>query len=60
MWEDIKFDMKHFNDIERLAMVGDQKWQHQVATLFKPFTKAESRYFDEADADKAREWLAQP
>ena len=25
LWEDIKFDVKHFADIERLAMVGEKK-----------------------------------
>ena len=25
LWEDIKFDVKHFGDIERLALVGDKK-----------------------------------
>ena len=25
LWADIKFDIKHFADIERLAMVGDKK-----------------------------------
>ena len=24
LWEDIKFDIRHFGDIERLAMVGDK------------------------------------
>ena len=27
LWEDLKFDLKHFAAIERLAMVGDRKWQ---------------------------------
>jgi len=48
--KDIKFDIKHFADIERLAMVGDKKWQHGMATFCKPFTKATIRYFDHADA----------
>jgi hypothetical protein len=26
-FEDIKFDLKHFADIERLALVGDRKWE---------------------------------
>jgi hypothetical protein len=26
MWEDMKFDIRHFADIERLAMIGDKKW----------------------------------
>jgi hypothetical protein len=59
MWEDIKFDVKHFGDIERLAMVGDKKWQHGMAAFFKPFTKATTRYFDQADAAKARKWLGE-
>ena len=54
LWEDIKFDVKHFADIERLAMVGEKKWQHGMAMFCKPFTKATIRYFDRADAAKAR------
>ena len=56
-WEDIKFDIKHFTDIERLAMVGDKQWQHDMAIFFKPFTKAESRYFDHTDIAGAQKWL---
>ena len=55
--EDIKFDVKHFADIERPALVGDKKWQHGMAMFCKPFTKAKVRYFDHADAAKARTWL---
>jgi len=57
LWEDIKFDVKHFADIERLAMVGDKKWQQGMATFCKPFTKATIKYFDHADAAEARTWL---
>jgi hypothetical protein len=57
MWEDIKFDFKHFADIERLAMIGEKKWQRGMATFCKPFTKAAIRYFDHADAAEARKWL---
>jgi hypothetical protein len=59
VWEDIKFDMKHFADIERLAMVGEKKWQHGMAEFFKPFTNATMRYFDHADAAEARKWLVE-
>ncbi len=59
LWADIKFDIKHFADIERLAMVGEKKWEHGMATFCKPFTKAKIRYFDHADAAKARKWLGQ-
>jgi SpoIIAA-like len=56
-WEDIKFDIKHSADIERLAMIGDKKWQHGMAMFFKPFTKATTRYFDRGDITEARKWL---
>ncbi|MGP1680617.1 MAG: STAS/SEC14 domain-containing protein [Burkholderiales bacterium] len=58
-WEDLKFGVKHFADIERLAMVGEEKWQHGMATFCKPFTQAAVRYFDHADDGKARTWLAE-
>ncbi len=58
LWQDIKFDAKHFKDIERLAMVGESKWQHGMAVFCKPFTTAKVRYFDHAALDEARTWLA--
>ncbi|MGA9420791.1 MAG: STAS/SEC14 domain-containing protein [Rhodanobacteraceae bacterium] len=56
-WQDLKLGIKHFADIERLAMLGDKKWQRGMATFCKPFTKAQVRYFDQAAAAEARTWL---
>ncbi len=58
-WEDFKFGIEHFADIERLAMVGEKRWQHGIATFCKPFTTATIRYFEYADAAAAREWLGE-
>lgn len=58
LWQDIKFDVKHFKDIERLAMVGDRKWEAGMAHFCKPFTTAKIKYFDVAQLDAARAWLA--
>jgi hypothetical protein len=57
LWEDVKFSVKHFADIERLAMIGDKKWEHGMAMFCKPFTKATIRYFNHDDAAAARQWL---
>ncbi|MEO8614430.1 MAG: STAS/SEC14 domain-containing protein [Luteolibacter sp.] len=57
LWADTKFAVHHFHDIERLAVVGEKKWQEGMATFCKPFTKATVRYFDHADAVEARKWL---
>lgn len=57
MWEDLKFDFKHWKDIARLAIVGETKWQHGMATFCKPFTKATVRYFDHSQIEEARTWV---
>ena len=57
LWEDIKFDWKHFSDIEMLALIGERKWEASMATFCKPFTRAKIRYFDAAQADEAFAWI---
>lgn len=56
LWEDIKFDVKHFNDIERLAIVGETKWEKGMAVFCRPFTTAKIKYFDHSEIDAARQW----
>jgi hypothetical protein len=57
LWEDIKFDFKHFADIDRLAVIGETKWQEWMTKFCRPFTTATIRYFDYAAADEARGWI---
>jgi len=59
LWEDTKFAMHHFSDIDRLAVVGEKKWQEGMATFCKPFTKATVKYFDHTDVAGARKWLTE-
>lgn len=59
LWDDIKFDVKHFSDIERLAMVGDKRWEQGMAAFCRPFTTATIRYFDQSQIDEARSWLTE-
>jgi hypothetical protein len=56
MWDDIKFDVKHFSDIQRLAMVGDNQWEKAISVLARPFTTAKVRFFESAAIDEARIW----
>lgn len=58
IWQDIKWDFKHFNRIERIAMVGEKKWQSAMSVVCKPFTRAEIRYFTMPELEQAREWVA--
>ncbi len=60
LWDDIKFDAKHFNDVDRIAIVGESKWEQAITFFYKPFTRAKVQYFDRADEQTARAWISSP
>jgi len=57
LWDDLKFDLRHCADIERLAMVGDARWEQGVSQFCRPFTTATIRYFDHSMIAEARNWI---
>lgn len=57
LWEDLKFDVKHFRDIERLALIGENRWEKGMSLFCKPFTTAEVKYFDIESHRQAHEWI---
>lgn len=57
LWQDVKFDLKHFADIERLALVGDKAWEKGMAVFCRPFTAAKVRYFTREQFDQAKAWV---
>jgi universal stress protein A len=59
LWQDLKLDVRHNNDIERLAMVGEKGWQRWMTRLSQPFIKGKMRYFDRKDLNQAWQWLRQ-
>ncbi len=59
LWEDLKFDAKHYDDIDRLAIVADSDDRRWMATLSKPLTKASVRFFTESEVSEARAWVQQ-
>jgi len=56
-WEDTKFGIRHFNNIERLAIVGDKAWEKGMAYFCKVFMTAKVQYFDVSERDKAMTWI---
>jgi len=59
LWEDMKFDVKHFKDFQFLAIVGDSKWEEGMAMFCKPFTSAKIKYFDVSEMEAAKTWIAE-
>lgn len=55
---DLKLDMKHRNNVEKLAVVGDRKWEEWMTMLSRPFTTGEVRYFDGPQVEEAKEWVS--
>jgi hypothetical protein len=57
LWQDIKFDVAHYGDVGRLAIVGSVPLNHWMATPSKPFTSAVVQYYSMAEIEEAREWI---
>ena len=57
LWDDIKFATLHCSKVERVALVGELRWEEWMAKVCKPFTLAQVRYFDASQIDGAWEWL---
>jgi hypothetical protein len=57
LWDDIKFSTTHCTKIERIALVGDRKWEAWMAKVCKPFTMAKIEYFDVSRLADAQAWI---
>ncbi|MCB0538708.1 MAG: STAS/SEC14 domain-containing protein [Chitinophagales bacterium] len=57
LWKDLQFDIKHVNDFEKIAMVGEKEWQKWLTNIMKPFTPAEILFFEVADREAALKWI---
>ena len=59
LWDDTKFSTTHCTNFKRIALVGEKTWEKWMAAVCKPFTMAKVKYFDVADLDAAKAWLAE-
>ncbi len=56
-WDDFKLNLACHSDVERIAVVGDHKWEKLMASFCEPFTSAQVKCFDRAEVDSAWKWL---
>jgi hypothetical protein len=54
-WDDFRLGLKHGNEFEKIAIVGNKKWQEHTAKIGSWFISGEVKYF-ESEAD-ALDWL---
>ena len=57
LWDDFKFGIKHNKNFSKIALLGNEQWQHVAAKVGNWFISGELQYF--ADSQKALEWLHQ-
>lgn len=58
VWDEIRFDLKHADDVTRCAVVGDRRWESWATSAVRPiFRKAHVRYFERADYEEALAWV---
>ena len=56
LWEDLKFDAKHYSDVGKLAIVSTDEKKKWLATVARPFTAAEVEFYPEERLADARTW----
>ena len=57
-WEDVSFQAEHDDQIEKIAIVGEKRWQ-ELAEMFtgKGLRSVDIRYFTPSDTAAARAWI---
>lgn len=57
MKDDIHFGFTHNKSFEKVAIVGDKKWQKWMTLLATPFISGEIKYFNRVALQEAWDWL---
>jgi len=56
-WDDLKFGIAHDIDFDRIAVVGNSKWQQWMIKVSNIFFSADMRYFSAEEKQEAMDWL---
>jgi len=54
-WDDMKFGIKHRNTFDKMAIIGNKKWEELSVKMMKHLMKGKSKFFKERE--KALFWL---
>ena len=57
IWEDLKLDVKHYNDFSKIAVVGPEDWKENLVNIAKQLVPAEVKYFDASEKSAAMTWI---
>jgi len=54
-WDDFKFGVKHRNAFDRMAIIGNKKWEEASSGMMSHLMKGKVKFFKERE--KALSWL---
>ncbi|MDZ7691777.1 MAG: STAS/SEC14 domain-containing protein [Balneolaceae bacterium] len=57
-WKDLQLDAKYIGYFDRIAIIGEKKWQKWGTRLVDPLTSEELKFFPIEQADNAWEWIS--
>lgn len=55
---ELKFDLRHYRDFRKIAIVGDDRVETWIPKLTAPFFSGETRYFRQSNIALALRWIA--
>jgi hypothetical protein len=55
--DDMRFGREFRDKIEKMAIIGDRKWEEWLVKLAEPFYAKDAKYFDADESSAAWEWL---
>lgn len=58
LWQELKFDIRHRNDFDRVAVICESRLEEWGTRLATPFFDATIRYFRPEQEDEAMAWLS--
>ncbi len=57
--DELRFDIRHRSDIERVALLGEGKAEKALAKVAAPLFSGEVRFFPKEQIIEAKTWLSQ-
>jgi hypothetical protein len=58
IWEDLKLDVKYFNNFNKIAVVGPKDWKEDLVKAARQLVPAEVKYFEAKEVNAAKGWIS--
>jgi hypothetical protein len=56
-WEELALDIRHVQDLDKVAVVGDDLWEPLMDKIELLFPMSQIQVYDDADREEALSWI---